>query len=614
MTEQAPASVAGFTIGPLGDVLRHARKTRELWFGSYLFSWYMETLVGRVAGPEVRFLAPHVPEGGPAPAFSTTGKYPDRFVAESDLSADELFERVQRANDETMETFAGILREIAAREISDFGGIEIDASPEAVSRILQGYLQTRFFALPGADVDMEKPVEKADRWLTTLEESLRFDTGRGRHTCNRCKILPGAVRIREISGEGENRRERRIPMCPICLAKFRANRIGPLLARMPPERVETDRRGRGRMRYPTLQEIAARQIYEEHGEIIAANRTDSDEDDADRSFSEIEKIIGRKIPAAFRYVAVVRADGDRLGKLAGALRNPAGLSERLFRFAEAAEKTVEAYGGISIYIGGDDLLAFLPVFYRERTVVDFAEAISRRYAEIVGEGLPEDAAPSTLSLGVNVVYYKFPLSTALQDTEDLLFGTAKIRRNTAAIQLTRHAGSRLGLSLRRGRPEFSLFGDLLRGVLSAAVRSAENAEAEKPGPAADPVPDQGEATDAKGSEDDGTPPRPIRIPGGLSYNLRRYHAVLAALPDAGRLEAFFDNNFDEGEHRLRFETGLDKVREIFAHYLFERESPTAIPDDPSMPEDPIRKRYHAAGEVFSILKFIKFLTGEEEDR
>lgn len=573
----------------------------------------METLIGRLAGPDIQFLTPFVPEDGSdaAPsesgsvansetssvAGSVTGKFPDRFVAQSDqLSPDALFERIGRADRETREIFAGYLGEIAGREISDFGGAEIDASPEAVSALLDGYLQTRFFALPAEQADMSQPVKAADEWLSTLEESLRFDTGRGRDTCGRCKTLPGAVRVREIIGEGDGRRERRVSMCALCLAKFRANRIEPLLARMPGDRVAPDRRGRGRMNFPTLQEIAAREIYEDHREEIQA-AAETGGDGADLPFSEIERIIGRPIPAAFRYVAVVQADGDRVGKLAGALRNPRELSERFFAFAEAAERKVEEFGGVPIFIGGDDLLAFLPVFYRGRTVIDFAEAVAREYREIVNRDLPENVPPSTLSLGINVAYYKFPLSTARAEAESLLFGAAKATRDTAALRLTRHAGSQVGVNLRLGQEAFPLFQKLLRDVLSA--RMGEEAGAESP----------------EGPSGSG-----LRIPGGLFYNLGRFRAVLAALPDAGRLEAFFDNNFNEGEH-VRFESGLARVRALFAHYLFGRTPvPGAVSPPAASPRRPETEaqadsnpgQAEAVEEVLSMLKFIKFLTGEEE--
>lgn len=37
MSQKPPVSLAGFTIGPLDDLMGHARKTRELWFGSYFW-------------------------------------------------------------------------------------------------------------------------------------------------------------------------------------------------------------------------------------------------------------------------------------------------------------------------------------------------------------------------------------------------------------------------------------------------------------------------------------------------------------------------------------------------------------------------------------------------
>ena len=55
-------SYAGFTIGPIHDVMSHSRKTRELWFGSYFFSWFMEKMVEKLmmSYPRIKFLVPYV--------------------------------------------------------------------------------------------------------------------------------------------------------------------------------------------------------------------------------------------------------------------------------------------------------------------------------------------------------------------------------------------------------------------------------------------------------------------------------------------------------------------------------------------------------------------------
>jgi len=77
MTESQ--TYAGLTLGPIYEVMRHSKKTREQWFGSYFFSWFMEIVMkdlAEILGPDI-FLTPHLMNHE---SKSYAGKYPDRFV------------------------------------------------------------------------------------------------------------------------------------------------------------------------------------------------------------------------------------------------------------------------------------------------------------------------------------------------------------------------------------------------------------------------------------------------------------------------------------------------------------------------------------------------------
>lgn len=571
---------AGFTIGPIYELMRHAKKTRELWFGSYFFSWYMEGLIGRLLATNAgEFLTPFVPTddaGRAIPNRSATGKYHDRFVLSSSLSPDELFQQVRAANEQTLDFFVQMALELVGEEPMR-GGQVIQGSRDAIERILSGFLQTRFISLAKEQLQAETVVGGLDAYLNSLEEEFIFAPGKSKQTCERCKTLPGVVRVKERGEEDEP--DKIFPLCPFCLLKYRANRIPEVLEKLPPENLD-----KGRLIYPSVMEVAAADILA----IPAVKEKIPQSAEKELEYAQLEAILKNlnqgeaqaKVPEKLRrfhrYFAVVQADGDSLGKLAAGIPEPAELSERLFEFVREGEKLVQQYGGLPIFMGGDDLLAFLPVYYQGRTVVDFAQELSQIYKKTVDQG----AGKTSLSVGLNIAYYKFPLANALKRAGELLFGDAKAKKDSLAICLTQHSGAETRFCLKLGEKAFALFSDLIRNVLMGLSEQTR----EKP---------------AQPGESEETPPaeKGFKLPGGIRYNLGRFEAVLAEIPDKERLTAFFANNFDlETEHK-RFQGGIAAAEDLFAHYLFER--PGEKPDQ-------------AVAQALKMLGFIRFLTGEED--
>lgn len=653
---QTAASYAGFTIGPIGDVMEHAKKTRELWFGSYFFSWYMEMLISRLVSEEkIRFLIPFTPVTASGqgkrmllPNRSLTGKYHDRLVVESDLKSDELFSCIEAANGDTLDYFADLIdglrpagprsdhrkRRGLLQRLNPFGRQDGKTPPpplgvdsRGLRDILAGYLQTRFFAADGSDFKaiMEKdgeanPVRAADRLLTSMEASFNFTPGMSRHTCTRCKTLPGVAKLAErVWEEGQEApKKKMLALCPICLAKFRCHHSEAVRDKVfsdPDEEpasstaVETEaeskitepraenleqRRflasapeGGRRLHYPSILEISAVEIFEAYGHLLRAALEEKrkKDPDAELDFPEIKATIPRDtetLKPYHKYFAVVQADGDSLGKLAARIGDPKRLSELLFQFAVAAEDLVWQNGGIPIYMGGDDILSLMPVYYKGKTVIDFVAEAAELYRKILTDGPKEKAADAspTISFGVNIAYYKSPLSTALADAGQMLFDHAKSTRDALALQLTHHSGSRERVTLSIGAPEFDQVADLLRWTL-AGKRPVE-----------------------------GKKPLDFQLPGGLRYNLGRFENLMAELPSAERLQAFFENNFNEGEH-LPFGAGLDAVCDLMAHFLFQRGEMSIPPAGQDEKKAWRKTRRETVGSVMSILKFIRFLTREE---
>ncbi len=140
------------------------------------------------------------------------------------------------------------------------------------------------------------------------------------------------------------------------------------------------------------------------------------------------------------YLAVLCADGDRMGAAIGDLGSIEAhreLSFQLGTFAEAAGEIVRQHFGALIYAGGDDVLAFLPV----DTALPCADALRRKFAEIITEALKDHDVenPPTLSVGIGIGHYADHLQELLKRGRDAE-KAAKGPRNALAVIFQAHSG------------------------------------------------------------------------------------------------------------------------------------------------------------------------------
>ncbi|XSG75995.1 type III-B CRISPR-associated protein Cas10/Cmr2 [Herpetosiphon llansteffanensis] len=141
------------------------------------------------------------------------------------------------------------------------------------------------------------------------------------------------------------------------------------------------------------------------------------------------------------YYAIIAADGDKMGDLINSITDPENhrhLSHAVTQFAQEAAKILEEkYQAAVIYAGGDDVLALLPL----HTVLKATKKISDLFVEYM-KPLAEQQGVSTptLSVGVAIVHHL----EALQDSLQLARKAEKIAkkpRNALAIILSKRNGS-----------------------------------------------------------------------------------------------------------------------------------------------------------------------------
>lgn len=153
------------------------------------------------------------------------------------------------------------------------------------------------------------------------------------------------------------------------------------------------------------------------------------------------------------YFAIVYSDGDKVGKLLEDLckkemdiipeqvSHIKAFSEVCLAYAKAASRLVhDEYQGMTIYAGGDDLLFLAPV----EKIFDLCSRLNEMFKQKLSEKFEESRLRKigvSLSFGIGIYYYKYPLYEALASAKDLLFDRAKGKGgNQIALQLRKHSG------------------------------------------------------------------------------------------------------------------------------------------------------------------------------
>ncbi|MCI1748579.1 MAG: type III-B CRISPR-associated protein Cas10/Cmr2 [Acidipropionibacterium sp.] len=141
----------------------------------------------------------------------------------------------------------------------------------------------------------------------------------------------------------------------------------------------------------------------------------------------------------FPYYAILVADGDHMGERIGTFNTPEDhreFSQRLDSFASKAAECIADQNGQSIYTGGDDVMALLPV----STAVECANKLSDLFLSAVA---PEGGEKATISAGLAIVHYREPLSAGLARARTAERLAKESGRERIAVALDKRGGQPL---------------------------------------------------------------------------------------------------------------------------------------------------------------------------
>ncbi|WP_298819068.1 type III-B CRISPR-associated protein Cas10/Cmr2 [Chloroflexus sp.] len=473
------------TLGPVQEFIAAARRTRDLWFGSWLLSE-----LARVAAQQIeqsdgaRLIFPAA-----LPASVAEANVANKILAIIATDPKTLGEHVVRAvqdrlmalwqdargrikgpiNDEAAQAQIGDLPEVywAAVELKD----ETDyvQARRKVEALMAARKATRDFApvtwgsnTPKSSIDGLResviPESAYPKGRNDPQYQQKIDALYEQYKAGPAERLSGVDLFKRHAQPVE-----------LAFASTSDVAVRPVLHRVV-RNDQAQARAAWEQYIETLESIARKRLGEERtarrhpiidhydGGLLLESRLHeliSEASDRSEMRAQREKA-GRALAELYRrweaespdpYYAILLADGDRMGATIDHQSTIDGhieLSRRLSKFAAQARSIVEEHEGSLVYAGGDDVLAFLPL----HTLLRCAQELHRQFAAVINPaGVTvqftdaEGHAP-TLSVGIAIVHHLEPLSDALAMARAAERAAKAVAgKNALAITLSKRSGA-----------------------------------------------------------------------------------------------------------------------------------------------------------------------------
>lgn len=406
------------TIGPIYKTLAFAKKTRELWAASYIFSHLMEKIVEIVNQKKTYEIILPIKFISIEPQNKDVGLFPDRLIL-----------RIKKTNDSKQEVLLKEFNDVISAVSNE---IQITAGFSMQNNYFDNYFQLySLIVLLNEEVD---PIKTIYPLLDSMEQQSSFNS---QFTDNQIKLFLNNVRGSSLY-----------------INAFQ-----------------------NRKRFLSVPEIATQNLkFQPNYDRIFEECSDNDEIDPYSLLNKEYNCTGQE-PILYnyhKYMAVVQADGDDMGKLLRALFEYGGtdviksFSECLMRFGNTAASKIKKFNGVPIYLGGDDMLFFAPV-KNEDTIFELIVILDNLFREYISEnplvieaitlwnkGTEFDRCRKlislpTISFGCAFSYHKYPLKEAIETARSLLFDNAKHfpGKNTISFRLLKHSGHYIGASINK---------------------------------------------------------------------------------------------------------------------------------------------------------------------
>jgi CRISPR-associated protein Cmr2 len=430
------AYLFSLALGPAQQFIAAARRTRDLWFSSWLLS-ELSKAAARGIGKD-RLIFPSVADDRelePGSEFNVSNK----ILAKVDDDPRRLGESVKaavhnRLNEIRDRAFDEALKDLPA------GSCNLDKAKAQVDDLLEIY----WAAVP-LNGDYAQARRRVEALLAARKNTRNFgptDSWRGNEWKSALDGLRESV-IRRADTIGRRGMKKNETLCGVGLLKRFGNsgnqREGEGFASVPHiaawPLIQSFNEGRkkaldeyvGFLREKGINRTALycppsprSDIFPYDGHILFEEQLKEYFDETaqrtelEQAREKLRKLLTIEIGAnPSPYYAILHGDGDRMGEAIDAQRTVEEhqkLSKALSKFAADAREIVKEHNGSMIYAGGDDVLALVPL----NTVIQCSRRLANIFKEKLNEFKNANEKSPTLSIGIGISHQMDPLEEALK--------------------------------------------------------------------------------------------------------------------------------------------------------------------------------------------------------
>jgi CRISPR-associated protein Cmr2 len=145
------------------------------------------------------------------------------------------------------------------------------------------------------------------------------------------------------------------------------------------------------------------------------------------------------------YYALLQADGDNMGKTIDEQKEQErhrNLSQALSKFAAQAKDIIRGSQGVPIYVGGDDMLAYLPL----HTALVCIKALDKAFKQAMSDFHYDGDKSLTLSVGLAIAHHLTPLSDVLTQARAAEKKAKQVKdKNGLVISLNKRGSAERGI-------------------------------------------------------------------------------------------------------------------------------------------------------------------------